>query len=173
MEIDHFLPIYEFSERHATRVNAPVLMTYEVYKKTDFSKSVLIRFILAIRGIKVQQFNAFFDTIFTLLHEDPANEVIYGLIARPWETEGGLLYVDASFFRHFSEKGYAKIVWGFSFCPSESGTLVSTETRIHCTDPASKWKFRLYWFFIKPLSGLMRIEMLRLIKKNSMLKVKK
>lgn len=172
MEIDRFLPIYEFRERHKTIVNAPVLVTYEAYKKTDFSKSILIRILLAIRGIKVQQFKAFFDTIFTVLHEDPANEIVYGLIARPWETEGGLLYIDASFFQLFSEKGYAKIVWGFSFCPLDSGTLVSTETRIHCTDASSKWKFRLYWFFIKPLSWLMRIEMLRLIKKNSLLSVK-
>jgi hypothetical protein len=38
---------------------------------------------------------------------------------------------------------------------------LSTETRVHVADPASRRKFRRYWVVIKPFSGLIRILFLR------------
>jgi len=41
---------------------------------------------------------------------------------------------------------------------------VATETRIRCTDDASRRAFLRYWRVIRPFSGLIRMEMLRSIR---------
>jgi hypothetical protein len=41
---------------------------------------------------------------------------------------------------------------------------VATETRIVCTDEASRRAFLRYWRVIRPFSGLIRLEMLRLLR---------
>jgi hypothetical protein len=38
---------------------------------------------------------------------------------------------------------------------------LSTETRVHVADPASRKKFRRYWLVVRPFSGLIRILLLR------------
>ena len=45
------------------------------------------------------------------------------------------------------------MLWNFNFTPYQNKTLVSTETRITCTDKASCIKFGIYWFFVRPFSG--------------------
>lgn len=58
------------------------------------------------------------------------------------------------------------MAWNFSFKPIGNETLVSTETRILCLDEASKKKFKRYWFFIKPFSGFIQKEILKLLEKD-------
>ena len=47
-----------------------------------------------------------------------------------------------------------------------AGTL-STETRVHVADPASRRKFRRYWLVIRPFSGLIRIQLLRAARRRA------
>jgi hypothetical protein len=43
-------------------------------------------------------------------------------------------------------------------------TRLATETRVLCLDDESRRRFRLYWLFIGPFSGLIRRKILRSIK---------
>jgi hypothetical protein len=43
--------------------------------------------------------------------------------------------------------------------------MLSTETRVACGDAASRAKFRVYWTFVRPFSGLIRIVMLRAVRR--------
>jgi hypothetical protein len=62
----------------------------------------------------------------------------------------------------------ARAVWNFMVLPQgESGTFLSTETRVTCGDTASRFKFRLYWLVIQPFSGLIRVIMLRAIRRTA------
>ena len=45
-----------------------------------------------------------------------------------------------------------------------AGTRLSTETRVRCSEDASRRRFRLYWAVIAPFSGLIRREVLRTIR---------
>jgi hypothetical protein len=60
-----------------------------------------------------------------------------------------------------------KIFWNFYFkSVSDNETVVSTETRILCLSAKVKRRFSVYWFFVRPFNGLIRLEILRLIKKK-------
>jgi len=160
--INSFLKKYEFVEIHKKEIPLPQEKVFAAFQRLDFSKSILIRFLLRLRGLNPYQKLA---QLFTPLLNDPPHEVIWGLVAKPWKLKGDVLKLTPDQFTLFDTPGFAKIVWGFTFKSTPTGTLVTTETRIHCTDPSSRRKFTLYWFFIRPFSGLLRIAMLNLLAK--------
>jgi len=74
---------------------------------------------------------------------------------------------DKNKYEKNSLKYNAKVGWSFSFNERPDDTTeIITETRVLCLNTKTKFLFCIYWFFVKPYSGLIRIEMLRLIKKN-------
>ncbi len=81
------------------------------------------------------------------------------------------IYLEEDLYKEFvidASQPNLKIFWNFYFKQiAENKTLVSTETRIQCLTKKSKFRFSLYWLFVKPFSGLIRLEMLRLIKKEA------
>lgn len=102
---------------------------------------------------------------FVLLGERADDEVVFGLIARPWLALAGIRRTEASEFKAFSTPGFAKIAWNFKLAREASNVVaLSTETRILCTDAASRTRFRWYWTIVRPFSGLTRSEMLRLVR---------
>jgi hypothetical protein len=146
--IDKYLPAFTYNEFHKTLVNATAGECFVTTKHLDLSKSFITKSLLKLRGLPTQDLTlqGFLKKIcFTYVEEDINNEFV----------------IDAS------QPGI-KIYWNFYFEKIEDNkTLVSTETRILCLTKRSKFRFSLYWVFIKPFSGLTRIEMLRLIKKNA------
>lgn len=71
-------------------------------------------------------------------------------------------------FVNDSISSWVKVVWNFRFEElEENKTKVSTETRILCVVPITKLTFGLYWTMVKPFSGLIRKEMLNIIKDGS------
>lgn len=163
MKIDEFLPRYDDFSTFHMEVLGKAESAYLAYKQIDFSESRIISFLVWLRGLNIHNLNK----SFTPLADDPPREVVLGLIAKPWARKKALLPFKTEDFKSFSEPGYAKIAWNFSFSEKEGKTRIATETRILCTDSTSRRKFRLYWFFVKPFSGLIRLEILRLIKKNA------
>jgi hypothetical protein len=93
--------------------------------------------------------------------------MVLGLVGRFWTLGGDLKKIDAESFKAFDTAGYAKAVWNFSLLPDGPATRLSTETRIKCTDAESRRRFGFYWTFIQPFSGLIRREMLGLIKRKA------
>jgi hypothetical protein len=172
MLIDEFLPVYDFSERHETRVRAAAAKVYAAVDSTDFNESWIIWSLLTLRGLgfgntsKNLTLRDAFDN-FTVLGETPNEEILLGLAGKFWTLTGSLQKVDAGNFKQFDKPGLAKAVWNFSLAETGGETLLKTETRIQCLDEESRQSFALYWTVIKPFSGLIRTEMLRLIKEKA------
>ena len=105
---------------------------------------------------------------FAILGEKPDEEVLLGLAGKFWTLSGCLQKINADNFREFDTEGYAKAAWNFALTKTGKGEiLLGTETRVKCSDEASLASFRFYWRFIQPFSGLIRQEMLRLIKQKA------
>lgn len=166
MKIDEYLPKCDFSERHSILIKCTSQKAYETLKNINLSESTLIRFLFWLRGLKSGNYQDLLKR-FVLLYDEPGKEIVLGLIARPWTWNPGILQFSKEDFQSFNDPNLAKMVWNFTFeQQNENETLISTETRILCTDDASRKKFRIYWFFVRPFSGLVRIEILKLLRRN-------
>lgn len=146
--IDKYLPQYTYNEYHKLIINASAVRCFVAAKNVDMSGSYITKTLLKFRGLPTQDLSlqGFIKNIcFKYLEEEPHKEFV----------------IDAS--RHST-----KIIWNFYFKEIENNkTIVSTETRILCLTKRSKILFSIYWFFVKPFSGITRREMLRLIKKKA------
>jgi hypothetical protein len=175
MLIDDFLPRYDVRERHHTIVRAPVDKVYAAVRRLDLSQAKLSMFLMWLRGIP-NGINApscftlddFLKMRFILLGEKPNEELLLGVVGRFWTLSGELRRLDSEGFRRFNEQGFAKAAWNFSLTERSDGSvLLETETRIYCTDDASRRRFRLYWLLIGAFSGLIRREVLRAVKRTA------
>jgi hypothetical protein len=173
--IDDFLRGYDVRERHRTRVYAPIDKVYEAVRRLDISRAKLSMLLFRLRGIPAGSLTPacftlddFLKMRFILLGERENEELLLGLVGRFWSPSGELLRLDAESFRDFDEPGYALAAWNFTLRaePDES-VLLETETRVYCTDAASRRRFRFYWLFIGAFSGLIRRDVLRAIKRNA------
>ena len=165
--IDKYLPQYTFGEYHETVVNCPIQNVYDVARDFDLSKSKLIKFLFRLRGLPTKRMSLqdfIVDMGFTYLEENPPHEYLTGFWMRP-RIEKIPSYED---FVNDSISSWIKVVWNFQFEKLEKDkTKVSTETRVLCVAPITKFTFGLYWSIIKPFSGLIRKKMLKIIKNDS------
>jgi len=178
MLIDDYLPRYDVTERHALKINGSVPRAYAVVREVDLKNSFLIRSLFLLRSLP-----AFFSrdkktsalglnlagllrSGFVLLEEKPGEEIVLGLVGKFWTASGRIQKIAASEFRDFTAPGFAKAAWNFSLHAHAHGTAqLATETRVLCTDEASRKRFLRYWRFVRPFSGLVRIAALRAIKR--------
>ena len=169
MLIDEFLPEYDFEEMHAVRVKADASKVLRVANEIDFGESWIVSWLLWLRGLPAENvtLRKLHESRFEKLGEIPDRELVLGLVGKFWMPDGELKKVDAAGFKKFHEAGFAKAVWNFAVVENHDRTLVTTETRIKCLDEESRWRFGFYWIFIRPFSGLIRTEMLRLIKQRA------
>jgi hypothetical protein len=173
MLIDEFLSVYDFSEKHETNIRASAKQVFAAVNSTDLSDSWIIWSLLTLRGLsspfasKKKTLRDMTSDGFTLLGEKPDEEILLGLAGKFWTPTGSLQKIDAGNFKEFNKAGFAKAVWNFSLSEANGQTLLKTETRIRCLDEDSRQSFALYWTVVKPFSGLIRTEMLRLIKEKA------
>lgn len=169
MLIDDFLPTYDFVETHGISIHAGAGEIYRVANEIDFSESFLIRSLFFLRGLATEKvtLESLKRSRFEILGETPGSEILLGLVGRFWTANGDLKKIDAESFKRFATAGYAKAVWNFALRPEGSAVRLTTETRIKCTDAESRRWFGFYWMFVRPFSGLIRLEMLRLIKRRA------
>jgi hypothetical protein len=158
--IDEYLPSFHFSETHATEVNAPANVVYSSVLACDLGRSAIVRFLFRLRRLPkceitiegLQQIG------FRLLAKHEDREIVFT----------GILPFQPEEFISFDGKGYAKVAGNLLAVPITSHrTRLITETRIHCTSSWSHARFALYWSLIRPFSGLIRREWLRLIKQHA------
>ncbi|MEJ7622550.1 MAG: hypothetical protein WKF34_01020 [Pyrinomonadaceae bacterium] len=169
MLIDNFLPEHDFVETHAISIDAAPADVYRAANEVDFGESFIIYGLMRLRGmsgghLRLRDLNRF---KFELLGEVINKEMVIGLVGRFWTLGGGLLKTDAAKFKMFKTAGYAKAVWNFSVADAGAGTRLTTETRIRCFDDDGRRSFGRYWIFIQPFSGLIRMEMLKMIKNRA------
>jgi hypothetical protein len=169
MLIDEFLPEYDFVETHSIAINASAEQVYAVAIEVDFSESFIVRWLLRLRGMSGEAvtIKGLKDSYFKVLGETVNRELLIGLAGKFWTPWGDMQRVDASNFREFEKPGYSKAVWNFSLNGSSNKTDLTTETRIRCLDAGSRRNFGFYWTFIQPFSGLIRMEMLKVIKQKA------
>jgi hypothetical protein len=105
------------------------------------------------------------DRGFGLLAEETGREILLGVAGRFWRPTGNVEPFDRDSFSRPVPPGMARGLWNFKVVAAgDRETILSTETRVTCGDPASRRRFRLYWLVIRPFSGLVRIIMLRAIR---------
>jgi hypothetical protein len=102
---------------------------------------------------------------FVKLAEIPGEEIIYGIITNSATFNGCQSgYSDLEFI---SKAGTEIIKGVINFRVENKGNscqLISTETRVWCGGTKIKKRFGIYWFMVKPFSGLIRKMMLKQIK---------
>jgi hypothetical protein len=145
----------------------------------DLSRSPIIRAIFALRTLpswlRGQASGApkgpFLEQAvglgWVVLEEVPGKELIAGAVTQPWEAVVHFRGLAPEQFIAFGEPGYAKIVWGIGArARGEGASTVYTETRVQTTDPASRRKFRWYWFVLGAGIRLIRREALRVVARD-------
>ncbi|HEY0037623.1 MAG TPA: hypothetical protein VGB66_13090 [Longimicrobium sp.] len=177
--IDRWMPQAEFSEFHATDVAAPPERAWAAVRELDLGRSWLVRSLFALRSLPAlltrrpergeralgTTMDRLLDSGFVLLQEDAPREIVLGLVGRFWTPAGGIVRVTPDEFRAFDRPGMAMAAWNFTVQPTPGGCRVATETRVRCTDARARRSFALYWRFVQPFSGLIRMEALRAIRR--------
>jgi hypothetical protein len=170
MLIDEFLPRYDVNARYQINVHASLSEAYSAARSLDMQNSKIVRWLYLLRGIP--QGDLTLDGMlkwgFVLLADKPSQELVFGLIGRFWTPTPKIQRINADAFTIFNRPGFAKVVGNIAFIAQSDGSVrVSTETRVHCLDQASRKRFFLYWLLIRPFSGIIRKEWLRLIRKKA------
>lgn len=179
MLIDEFMPDAQFAERHAVRVAAPPERAWQAVRALDLGRSPVIRVLFALRSLPGlfsrargtdpralgTDLDALLRSGFVLLAEQPPREIVLALVGRFWTPTGGITRVAPDAFRAFDRPGMAVAAWNFTILPTDGGSLVATETRVRCTDPAARRSFGRYWRVVRPFSGLVRTEALRAVRR--------
>lgn len=168
MLIDKILPHYHFSERHAIDVDADPPVIFGLVDKLDFSQSTIIKILFWLRGMaRMKNRKGLSREGFVELERSDNDEVVIGLIGQFWRANGNLQKFKPAAFTLFDQPKFLKAAWNFKIVAGSSGCCIITETRVYCTDAVSRKRFALYWFFVKPFSGLIRKEILRAIKRTA------
>lgn len=177
MLIDEWMPAWDAQERHETRIRAPNERVWRAVRTLDLAASPVVKALFALRSIpalfsRQRRDRALGTTLealqrngFVLLDERPGEELLLGLAGRFWRPSGGVLRLTADEVRAFDRPGYAVATWNFTLADDGDAVRLATETRVRCTDDASRRSFRRYWAIVGPFSALTRREMLRTLRR--------
>lgn len=182
--IDQFLPRYDFAIVHAHVFGVPPAMCLRAARNLDLFRHPAIRVLLDLRSLpqraarrltgrrdggdhvpatfRVEEMTRYG---WELLGENPS-EIVLGQISRPWKAASGTAGPVAApgVFAAYDKPGYAKIALSLRADPrGTTSSILTMETRVALTDPASLRRFRRYWMVIGPFSGLIRRVALRLL----------
>ena len=150
--IDHFLPEWDANEVHAVVLDATPERALAAALAAPAAPDAIVRLFLRLRGLPrggtIEEL--LLGMGFQPLAREP-DEVVFGAAGKPWQRGGEIgPFTPAS-------PGTVRIVANFrvELLP-ESGTRLSTETRIGGVDEQARRAFRRYWRFVGPFSALIR-----------------
>ncbi len=185
MQLDQYLPAYEFHEVHALTVNAPPERVFAAIKTlTPAELSPLIFWMLDLRNLPARllrknvhgsfQEGAFLEQLykggFIPLAEAAGSEIVFGMVGQFWKLAGDEAphIPDAQAFLAYGDPAFAKVAANLMVSKSANGqTRCSTETRIHVPEPQTRRKFAFYWGVISMGSAFIRVLWLRAIKRKA------
>ncbi|HEX4575290.1 MAG TPA: hypothetical protein VH158_09175 [Gemmatimonadales bacterium] len=177
--LDEFAPVWQFREVHTIAVGAPPAATYPAIKMVTASEIRFFRVLTWVRRLgrrgPPSTLNAPADlpllgvatgSGFLLLADEPNREVVVGIVLiAPRAARRSVTPVE---FRAVNGRGYAKAAMNFWIEPvGRARCVVTTETRVWAADAPTRWRFRLYWWVIRPGSGLIRRMWLRAIRQRA------
>jgi hypothetical protein len=179
MLIDSFMSDPDFVEMHSIAMNASTEEVNSALWNADLGGSPIIKLLMGLRSLpelilrrrrrpprdRKITLQTMIDSEFGLLANQP-EEIVLGVTGKFWRPTGNISAFNREDFDRPVSAGLAQAVWNFSINENKSGrTILSTETRVVCGDDASRRKFRIYWFFVRPCSGLIRRLMLKSVRK--------
>lgn len=181
MPLDDFLPVWDFGERHQTTIQARPEVVFDCLLTMDLRRSPLVGALYFLRELPHRlkrgdwqspglgkSLEDMLKLGFIALERREGRELVLGLVGRPWGLTPELLPLPASEFTHFDRPGMVKVAANFLVEPLADGRCrLGTETRIKCLGPEARRLFRRYWTVIRPGSGLIRREMLRLVRREA------
>lgn len=175
--LDDFLPVYQFGERHETRIHADPEHVFAAVKAVTAGEIQLFRLLTWIRSPR-WPWGRSRETIlsapagkpilevalrsgFVLLAEEANREMVFGSVV----CCDGARATSAAEFAALQRPGVAKAGMNFRLTEEPDGwTRLSTETRVFATDAAACRRFAAYWRVIYPGSALIRRTWLRAIR---------
>jgi len=179
--IDEWMPAYDAVEHHALRIAAPRERVWATVRTMEFGKPWIIRGLMALRTLPALLTGAGRERAraaaghgmeegllragFVLLDERVGEELLIGVAGKFWRPTGNVERVAAEEIRGFARPGFAVATWNFALAAEGDGTVLSTETRVRCTDQASRRAFLRYWRVVGPFSALIRMELLKSIRR--------
>ena len=172
--LDDFLPTYEFSERHSLAVAASPERIDDALRTVSLRDIPVARALWALRRLgrswgdpgKPFVDGALEGAGAVLLDQAPREGLVLGLTGQFWRLRGGHNAGrprTTEEFRAYDRPDACKAVIDFRI----GLAVLSTETRVHVPDAASRRKFARYWLVIRPFSGLTRILFLRAAKRQA------
>jgi hypothetical protein len=185
MLLDEVMPEFDVRASYRTLVLASPERVYACIWTADFDHWGVMRTLVAVRalptllaapretwrrvraraGRRPVRLEDVLADGFTLLREEPGQELVLGTVGRFWLARGEHRGVTPESFREAGARGTARAAWNFAVRPGPEGrTVLTTETRVLCADPATRRRFRNYWAVIAPFSGLIRREMLAAVR---------
>lgn len=175
--LDDFLPVYDFHEAHRISIDAPPEAVMESARRLPPRELPLLVVLMALRGlpallrgrrlpVRGSILEAFRRGGFVVL-QDTREELVLGAVGRFWRASGAMARIDPERFREFSEPGWAKAAFSFRVDEVEGRTVLTTVTRVFCTDEGARRRFRRYWMLIRPGSGAIRVAWLRSIRRRA------
>jgi hypothetical protein len=175
--LDEIIPTWHFGNHHQVVVYAPADRVAETLEsmRPDRDASWFVRLFFRARGLRVPGGSSPRDALtssgFSVLGERPAREVVFGIAGKFWaprEMANLVRVADADAFRAFAEPGRAKGALSLKLEPlDDARTLLSTETRVWCSDRRAQLLFGFYWTLIRIPSGFIRTDMLRTIARRA------
>ncbi|MBT3315031.1 MAG: hypothetical protein HN390_10505 [Anaerolineae bacterium] len=165
MLLDKYMEDFDFNEIHQIEIGAHPAEIYSLLKKIDFTRSRIIKTLFNLRRLPKEMSNleGFIKVGFMLLEEKETEEIVIAFLGN----KDGLHQITHTEFQNFTKEGHVLGAWNLFLTElDEKKTLLSTETRVFCTDNKAKFLFSLYWFFIAPFSAWIRRIMLRSIKEE-------
>jgi hypothetical protein len=153
--LDAYLPSYEFATRHEIAVDADPVRADRALREVTFKEVPLVRGLLFARGLGARKAKdgvlATMVPRATVLEDVPGEGIVLTLSGQFWRLLG-----------HGAEAPATAVI-DFRVRP---GSL-TTETRVHVPDRASRRKFARYWRIVRPFSGLIRVLVLRAAKRRA------
>ena len=179
--LDRAMPAWQFSESHATTINAPPERVYRAIKDTAADDILFFRALIWIRRFgrpgpesiltapeRIPLLDVATRTTFAMLTDTPQEIVVGTVVVAPRASRRarGPTPDELAAVQH--RDGFAVATMNFAVDPREGGACdVTTETRVFATDPRTVRAFGAYWRVIYPGSSLIRYMWLRAIKKRA------
>lgn len=179
LTLDDVIPAPHFAERHERRIAAPPETVWTALHEMRLRDSPAAVALMAVRALPVlvlaRRLPAMVDRAFLergpvpVIAADRPRSVVAGGVMQPWKPSGGETppRLGAGALRRFAEPGWVKCGVDFVLREDAGGTLLTTETRVLATDRITRRRFGAYWLLIRPGSGLIRREMLRLVARRA------
>ena len=177
-QLDEFVPVYQFDEVHAVRIDAPRDRVFAAVKAVAADEILLFRTLTWIRRFgrpgpesilnapeRLPILDVATRTGFVLLAEIPAREIVVGtVVMRP---RGAKFDRTPAGFKGLNAPGFAKAGMTFLLQSEGAGTRLVTATRVFATDVNAKRTFARYWRVIYPGSALIRRMWLRAVQRRA------